>query len=88
MITTGVVIPSSIISVVIPVVVVLVDTIMTDVDIDGVLVLFNEVIFDIDFEWGKGGRIMDFLRKGVPEFWTIYLDHFSLIVYKVSPLGK
>ena len=31
---------------------------------------------------------MDVLRKGVPEFWTIYLDHFGPIVYKVSPLGK
>ena len=31
---------------------------------------------------------MDVLRKGVPEFWTIYLDHFGPIVYKVSPLSK
>ena len=66
MIASRVMIPSLIISVIIPVVVVLVDSIMTDVDIDGVLVLFNEVIFHIDFEWGKGGRIMDVLRKGVP----------------------
>ena len=50
MITSRVMIPSLIISVIIPVVVVLVDSIMTDVDIDGVLVLFNEVIFHIDFE--------------------------------------
>ena len=52
MITSGVVIPSSVISVIIiaVVVVVLVDSIMNDVDIDGVLVLFHEVIFSIDFK--------------------------------------
>ena len=90
MITSGVLIPSLVISVIIiaVVVVVLVDSIMNDVDIYGVLILFYEVIFNIDFEWREWGRIVNVLRKGVPEFWTIYLDHFSPIVYKVSPLGK
>ena len=52
MIASGVLIPSLVISVIIiaVVVVVLVDSIMNDVDIYGVLILFYEVIFNIDFE--------------------------------------
>ena len=69
MITTGVVIPSSVIKVVVIISVVigiLIDSIVIDIATNGVLVLFNEVSFSVDLESIQRARIMDVLRKGVP----------------------
>ena len=60
MITTGVVIPSSVINVVVII------SIVIDNATNGVLILFNEVSFSIDLESIQRFRIVDVLRKGVP----------------------
>ena len=82
MITTGVVIPSSVINVVVII------SIVIDNATNGVLILFNEVSFSIDLESIQRFRIVDVLRKGVPKFWTKYLYHFCPIINQVSPLSK